>query len=63
MKTISTLVYLLVIVSICAASAVLYLHQSYNISALLTVVWIISLTLWIKANGILEDKQSEAAIH
>ncbi|HEY4156380.1 MAG TPA: hypothetical protein VGM24_13155 [Puia sp.] len=61
MKTISTLIYLLVIVSICAASAVLYLKQEYNISALLTVAWIISLTVWIKANGILEDKKSETA--
>jgi hypothetical protein len=61
MKTISTLVYLLVIVSICAASAVLYLRQSYNISALLTITWIISLTVWIKANGFLEDKKTEAA--
>jgi len=62
MKTISTLVYLLVIVSICAASAVLYLHQHYNISALLTITWIISLTVWIKANGLLEDKKAERAI-
>jgi hypothetical membrane protein len=61
MKTISTLVYLLVIVSICAASAVLYLRQNYNISALLTITWIISLTVWIKANGFLEDKKTEAA--
>jgi hypothetical protein len=61
MKTISTLVYLLVIVSICATSAVLYLRQDYNISALLTITWIISLTVWIKANGFLEDKKTEAA--
>ncbi len=58
MKTISTLVYLLVIVSICAASAVLYLKEEYNISALLTITWIVSLTVWIKANGILEDKKA-----
>ncbi|MDP4130986.1 MAG: hypothetical protein Q8918_14680 [Bacteroidota bacterium] len=62
MKTISTLVYLLVIISICAASAVLYLRQHYNISALLTITWIISLTMWIKANGLLEDKKAERAI-
>jgi hypothetical protein len=48
-------------VSICAASAVLYLRQNYNISALLTITWIISLTVWIKANGFLEDKKTEAA--
>lgn len=57
MKTISTLVYLLVIVSIYAASAVLYLQEEYNISALLTITWIVSLTVWIKANGIVEDKK------
>jgi hypothetical membrane protein len=61
MKTISTLAYLLVIASICAASAVLYLHQEYNISALLTITWIVSLTVWIKANGFLEDKKAETA--
>lgn len=61
MKTISTLVSLLLIVSVCAASAVLYLHQEYNISALLTIVWIVSLTVWIKANGFLEDKKTEPA--
>jgi hypothetical protein len=62
MKTISTLVYLLVIVSICASSAVLYLRQEYNISALLTISWIISLTIWIKANGLLEDKKTKTTI-
>lgn len=61
MKTISTLVCLLAIVSICAASAVLYLNQEYNISAVLTITWIVSLTVWIKANGFLEDKKTEAA--
>ncbi|HVY76207.1 MAG TPA: hypothetical protein VG890_15365 [Puia sp.] len=60
MKAISTLVYLLVIIAVCAASAVLYLKQEYNISALLTVTWIISLTVWIKANGFLEEKKTEA---
>ncbi|MEO6960608.1 MAG: hypothetical protein ABIY90_01500 [Puia sp.] len=59
MKTISTLVYLLVIVSICATSAVLYLNQEYNFSALLTITWIISLTVWIKANGLLEEKKEQ----
>jgi len=61
MKTISTLVSLLVIISVCAASAVLYLRQEYNISAALTIVWIVSLTVWIKANGFLEDKKTEVA--
>jgi hypothetical protein len=58
MKTISTLVYLLVIIAICAVSAILYLQQEYNLSALLTLGWIISLTAWIKAHGILEEKEA-----
>ena len=61
MKTISTLVYLLVIVSTCAASAVLYLREDYNVSALLTITWIASLILWVKTNSFLEDKESETA--
>jgi hypothetical membrane protein len=61
MKTISTLVYLLVIISICATSAVLYLNQQYNFSAFLTLTWIVSLASWIKANGLLENKKAVAA--
>jgi hypothetical protein len=51
MKAISTFVSLFLIVSIAAASAVLYLNENYNISALLCIVWIVSLTLWIKTTG------------
>jgi hypothetical protein len=51
MKTISTLITLAIIVAICAYSAVLYLNQDYNFSALLSIVWIISITKWILANG------------
>jgi hypothetical protein len=58
MKTISTLIYLLAIIAICAASAILYLRQEYNLSALLTLGWIISLTVWIKAHGMLEEKEA-----
>lgn len=58
---ISTLVSLLAIVSVCAASAILYLRQEYNISAALTIVWIVSLTIWIRANGFLEDKKAGTA--
>jgi hypothetical protein len=53
MKAISTLVTLLLIITTCATSAVLYLNENYNISAALCIVWIVSLTLWIgKAIGL-----------
>jgi hypothetical protein len=53
MKAISTLVTLLLIITTCATSAVLYLNENYDISAALTIVWIVSLTLWIgKAIGL-----------
>jgi hypothetical protein len=61
MKTIFTLVSLIIIISISATSAALYLNQHYNISALLTITWIVSLAAWIKANGLLEDKKTSAA--
>ena len=59
MKAISTFVSLLLIVLICAISAVLYLNESYDISAILCVVWIVSLTLWIKSAGmnLLQDNK------
>ncbi|HEY4965986.1 MAG TPA: hypothetical protein VII28_06280 [Puia sp.] len=53
MKTISTFVTLFLIITTCATSAVLYLNENYDISAALTIVWIVSLTLWIgKAIGL-----------
>jgi hypothetical protein len=52
MKAISTFVTLFLIITTCAASAVLFLNENYNISAVLCFVWIVSLTLWIgKAMG------------
>lgn len=48
MKAISTFVSLFLIVTTCATSAVLYLNENYNLSAILCIVWIISLTLWIR---------------
>lgn len=47
MKTISTLVSLMLIVLTCASSAILYLNENYNLSAILSCVWIIALTVWI----------------
>lgn len=53
MKAISTFVTLFLIVTTCATSAVLYLNENYDISAALSIVWIVSLTLWIgKAMGL-----------
>lgn len=55
MKAISTFVSLFLIITTCATSAVLYLNENYNISAALSFVWIISLTLWIgKSAGLLD---------
>ncbi len=51
MKTISTFVSLFLIVTTCATSAILYLNENYNLSAALCIVWIVSLTLWIKTAG------------
>ena len=53
MKAISTLVTLFLIITTCATSAVLYLNENYNISAALSIVWIVSLTMWIgKSTGL-----------
>ncbi len=49
MKVISTFVSLFLIITTCATSAILYLNENYNISAALSIVWIISLTLWIRS--------------
>ncbi len=58
MKAISTFATLLLIVTTAATSAVLYLSENYNISAVLCIVWIVSLTLWIKSAG-LQSLQSK----
>ena len=53
MKAIFTFVSLFLIITTFAASAVLYLNESYNLSAALWIVWLISLTLWIKSTGMI----------
>ena len=60
MKTIFTLLTLAIILTICASSAMLYLNESYNTSALLTMVWVVSAGLWIKSNGFLDEKNISA---
>ena len=53
MKAISTFVTLFLIIITCATSAVLYLNEYYQISGALSIVWIVSLSLWIgKAIGL-----------
>ncbi len=47
MKAISTFTTLFLIIITCATSAVLYLNENYGLSAALTIVWVISLTIWI----------------
>ena len=55
MKAIFTLVTLFLIATTAVTSAVLYLNESYNFSAILCIVWIVSLTLWIRSTGWLND--------
>jgi hypothetical protein len=54
MKAISTFVALFLIITTAATSAVLYLNESYNLSAILCIIWIVSLTLWIKTASSLQ---------
>ena len=54
MKAISTFVTLFMIITTATASAVLYLNENYNLSAALCIIWIISLTLWIKSASSLQ---------
>ena len=49
MKSISTFVSLFLIITTAATSAVLYLNENYYLSAALCIIWILSLTLWIKS--------------
>lgn len=47
MKKISTLISLILIITVCVISAVLYLNENYEISAGLCIIWILALTAWI----------------
>jgi hypothetical protein len=58
MKTISTLLALAFILSACVLSAMLYLQNDYNSSALLTIVSIISITLLIRSHGVFENEKA-----
>jgi hypothetical protein len=58
MKTVFTFLCLALIVIVCATSAILYLETYYNSSALLTIIWIVSIAYWIKANGFLNEPKT-----
>jgi hypothetical protein len=44
----------------CATSFILYMRQSYNLSALLTIAGVVSLAIWIKAYGVMENEETNA---
>ena len=54
MKAISTFVSLLLIITTAATSAVLFQNENYNLSAVLCIIWIVSLTFWIKSAASLQ---------
>jgi hypothetical protein len=54
MKAISTFVSLFLIITTAVTSAVLYLNESYDLSAALCIIWIVSLALWIKSASSLQ---------
>jgi hypothetical protein len=60
MKTISTYLVLAMIIVTCIVSGALYLDAHYNSSAVLTIIWIVSITLWIKTNGFMENREAIA---
>jgi hypothetical protein len=57
MKIFYLLLELACIVITCVVSALMYLKGEYNLSSLLILTSLISLTLWVKSNGLLEDKK------
>ena len=59
MKTLLLLLQLACIIVTCVISASLYLKGEYNMSSLLILTSLISLTIWVKSNGLLEDKQGQ----
>ena len=61
MKTLFLLLELVCILVTCTVSGSLYLKGEYNMSALLTLTWVISLGVWIKSNGLLDYKKTAKA--
>ncbi|MBO9199312.1 MULTISPECIES: hypothetical protein [Niastella] len=58
MKLLYMLLELACIVITSVISAILYLKNEYNLSGLLIFTSLVSLTLWIKAHGLLDDKKT-----
>ncbi|HTQ28116.1 MAG TPA: hypothetical protein VMI35_08310 [Puia sp.] len=56
MKTFLPLFTLLFILAISVLSSILYLNENYTTSALLTISWIIGITLWIGARNVKEKE-------
>jgi hypothetical protein len=57
MKIFYLLLELACIVITSVVSAIMYLKDEYNLSGLLILTSLVSLTLWVKSNGLLEDKK------
>lgn len=57
MKLFYLLLELTCIVITSVISAVLYLKGEVNLSSLLIFTSLVSLTLWVKSNGLLQDKK------
>ncbi|HTQ64991.1 MAG TPA: hypothetical protein VMI12_09340 [Puia sp.] len=57
MKTFLPAISLVLILAISVVSSILYLNMNYVTSAVLTIVWIVGITLWIGARI---KKQEEA---
>jgi hypothetical protein len=57
MKTFLPAISLVSILAISIVSSILYLNMEYVTSALLTIVWVVGITLWIGARI---KKQEEA---
>ena len=58
MKTFLPALTLVLIVSISVISSILYLNMQYISSALLTIVWVLGITVWIGVCGI-KERQAE----
>lgn len=57
MKIVYLLLELACIAVTSVVSALMYLKGEYNLSGLLILTSLISLTLWVKSNGLLDDKK------
>ena len=58
MKIFYLLLELACIAVTCVVSAIMYLKGEYNLSSLLILTSLVSLSLWVKSNGLLEDKKN-----